>query len=307
MAGGSPAEFGQVQIWDVATRKLLKTFQPSTDSLYGVSFAPDGKSVACGAADSVVRQINIEDGKILTDFKAHADWVLGTLFTLDGKPIVSGGRDKALKLIDVDTGRFVDDINNPLEQVLCMARHPRQEQVLYGGDLGVARIYKISDNQGRTAGRNDTNLLVTFERQPGPVSAVAFSPDGSRVAVGSIGEVRVYDAKGLPPKQGMGKAPTPPSPSTRWPCRSWIRPKSRGEEGPPQCGGPAHVERERRPGLLGRLGPDGNTIATAGFDGTVRLFDAKTGNLVKQFVPVPIEGEKGNKQPDTRPAASATP
>src|SRR4051812_32218012 len=194
-AGGAPAEFGQVQIWDVATGKNVKTFQPSTDSLYGVSFSPDGKTVACGAADKVVRRIDVETGNVLTDFRAHADWVLATLFTLDGKTIVSGGRDKAMKLIDVETGRFVDDINNPVEQVLCMARHPTQEQVLYGGDLGVPRLYKISDNQGRTSGRNDTNLLVTFERQPGPVSAVAFSPDGGRVAVGSIGEVRVYDAK----------------------------------------------------------------------------------------------------------------
>jgi WD40 repeat protein len=34
--------------------------------------------------------------------------------------------------------------------------------------------------------------------------------------------------------------------------------------------------------------PDGARIVTGGFDGQVRLFDAKTGNLVKQFVPVPI-------------------
>lgn len=273
-AGGAPAEFGQVQIWDVTTGKNLKTFQPSTDSLYGVSFAPDGKSVACGAADKTVRRINVDDGKVVTEFKAHADWVLSTLFTLDGKTIVSGGRDKAMKLIDVETGRFVDDINNPLEAVLCMARHPKEEQVLYGGDLGVARLYKISDNQGRTSGRNDTNLLATFPRQPGPVSAVAFSPDGGQVAVGSIGEVRVYEAKG-----GSKDA----------------KPKFvlSGHQGPVF-------------GIAWK--PDGGTIATAGFDGTVRLFDAKSGNLAKSFVPVPIDGAKpvdGAKQPETRPSAAA--
>ena len=210
-AGGAPAEFGQVQVWDVQTHKNVRTFQPSTDSLYGVSFSPDAKTVACGAADKVVRRIDIESGKVVTDFRAHADWVLATLFTLDGKTIVSGGRDKAMKLIDVETGRFVDDINNPVEQILCMARHPTQEQVLYGGDLGVPRIYKISDNQGRTSGRNDTNLLVTFERQPGPVSAAAFSPDGTRIAVGSIGEVRVYDAKGIPPSPASARRRSPSS------------------------------------------------------------------------------------------------
>ncbi|CAA9420066.1 MAG: hypothetical protein AVDCRST_MAG64-2822, partial [uncultured Phycisphaerae bacterium] len=159
VAGGSPAEFGQVQIWDAKTHKPLKVFQPSPDSLYGLSFAPDGKTVAVGGADKVARRIRVDDGAVVTDFRAHADWVLATAFTLDGKQMVTGGRDKAMKLVDVETGRFVDDINNPVEQVLCLARHPTEERVLYGGDLGTARVYKISDNQGRTAGRFDTNLV----------------------------------------------------------------------------------------------------------------------------------------------------
>jgi WD40 repeat protein len=34
---------------------------------------------------------------------------------------------------------------------------------------------------------------------------------------------------------------------------------------------------------------DGKTIATGGFDGQVRLHDAATGILIKQFAPVDIE------------------
>jgi WD40 repeat protein len=33
--------------------------------------------------------------------------------------------------------------------------------------------------------------------------------------------------------------------------------------------------------------PDGKTVASAGFDGVVRLNDALTGKLVKEFLPVP--------------------
>ena len=274
VAGGSPAEFGQVQVWDVATRRPYRTFQPSTDSLFGVSFSPDGKSVACGAADKIVRRINVEDGKVLMEFKAHADWVLATTFSSDGKQLVSGGRDKALKLIDVESGRFVDDINNPLEQVLCMARHPTEDKIIYGGDLGTARIYRISDNQGRTAGRNDTNLLATFERQRGPVYAVAFSPTGDRVALASAGEVRVYDAGNTEP----------------------VKPVSMKRKGARAAQQPVVVQSNAQLILSAHAGaifavawkPDGSVIATAGADGMVRFFDAKTGAPVKEFVPVPI-------------------
>jgi WD40 repeat protein len=265
VVGGSPAEFGNVQVWDPARKEIVKAIRLSSDSLYGVSFAPDGQSVAFGAADKVVRRLNVADGKVIMEFRAHADWVLGTLFTLDGKQLVSAGRDKAMKLIDAEHGRFVDDINNPLEACVSLARHPTQEQVMYGGDLGGARIYRISDNQARTAGRNDTNKLKEFERQRGPVTAVAFSPDGAKAALGSIGEVKVYDANspGKPEVTLSGMA------------------------------GPVYAIT---------YSPDGATIATGGFDGTVRLFEAKSGNLIKQFSPVPLE-----PAPAPQPPAAAQP
>jgi len=34
--------------------------------------------------------------------------------------------------------------------------------------------------------------------------------------------------------------------------------------------------------------PDGGTVASAGFDGMVRLHDPLTGKLLREFVPVPI-------------------
>ena len=249
--GGAPAEFGQVQIWDTASHKAIKTFDISTDELYGISFAPDEKSVAFGGADKIVHRIDLATGKEMLDFRAHADWVLGTEFTHDGKQLVSCGRDKEMKLIDLETGRFVDDINNPVEACIALAIHPKEEQILYGGDLGSARLYRISDNQGRTAGRNDTNLVQNFPGQHGPVTAVAFSPDGANVALGSVGEVRIYavnsPAKPLATLTGAG--------------------------------GPVYAVAYK---------PDGSIIAAGGSDGLVRLFDPKTGSLIRQFIPVPV-------------------
>ena len=265
--GGAPAVFGQVQIWNSLTHQPIKTFNVSTDELYGISFSPDAKSVAFGGADKIVHRIELSDGKEMLDFKAHADWVLGTEFTHDGKQLVSASRDKAMKLIDLDSGRFIDDINNPLESCISLAIHPKEEQILYGGDLGQARLYRISDNQGRTSGRNDTNLLQTFERQPGPVSAVAFSPDGSHIALASVGQVRIYDVndgnKAILTLSGFQ--------------------------------GPVYAVA---------YNPKAGTIVAGGEDGFLRLFDVKTGNLLKQFLPVPISG--ATTEPSaTRPTAAA--
>ena len=52
VAGGSPGRFGEVQIWDVAKQKLKLSRSVTFDTLYGVSWSPDGTKVAFGCADN---------------------------------------------------------------------------------------------------------------------------------------------------------------------------------------------------------------------------------------------------------------
>ena len=267
VAGSAPARFGEVQIWDATekglgnpTNALLKSFKVSTDSIYGLSFSPDAKRVAFGGADKSVRIISAEDGKELLKFDNHSDWIFATLWLTDGKRILSGSRDKALKLIDASSSQFIDDINKLLEGVTCMARHPKEDVVVYGGDLGTTRIYKISDNQGRTAANNDVNLKKEFERLPGAVHAVAFSADGNTIAVGGVGpEVRVFNAA-----DGKKLATL------------------KGHEG-------AIFSVLFNPATS-------NQVVTAGFDGKVRVYETGKGTLVKEFVPVPIKKNPGQQQ-----------
>jgi len=131
VSGGAPARFGEIQIWNMETHKETQSFKVAHDSVYGVSFSPDGERLAFGCADKTVRIISVNDGKELMKFDNHSDWVLATAFTVDGKRLLSGSRDRAMKLINVGNGQFIDDINKLLENVLCMARHPTQDLVAY--------------------------------------------------------------------------------------------------------------------------------------------------------------------------------
>ena len=164
-----------------------------------------------------------------------------------------------MKLIDASNGQFIDDINKLLEGVLCFARHPKDDLVVYGGDLGVTRIYKIAENQGRTAANNDVNLKKEFERLPGPVHAVAYSPDGDAIAVGGVSsEVRLYNVKDAKRSATL-----------------------KGHEGAI---------------FAINFHPQTNQIVTAGFDGKVRIYDSTSGQLIKAFVPVPIKGAEPMQQ-----------
>src|SRR5436309_5785177 len=266
VAGSAPARFGEIQIWDVTTNglanptnALLKSFKISTDSIYGISFSPDSDRVAVGCADKTVRVVAVKDGKELLKFDNHSDWVFGTTFTTNGKRLLTGSRDRAMKLIDAASGQFIDDINKLLEPVLSIARHPKEDVVVYGGESGSTRIYKIADNQGRTAANNDVNLVKELERLPGPVHAVAYSPDGDAIAVGGVSnEVRLYNVKDAKRSTTL-----------------------KGHEGAI---------------FAINFAPQTNQVVTAGFDGNVRIYDSTSGQLIKAFVPVPIKRSESMQQ-----------
>lgn len=251
VSGGAPAQFGSIQVWDSASRTLVKSLRISADSLFGVSFSPDGERIAFGCADKTVRVLRVADGKELVRVDNHSDWVLGTTFTRDGKRLLSGSRDRAMKLIDGSSGQFIDDINKLIEGVLCLARHPTADQALYGGDLGGLRIYRMAENQQRTAANNDVNMLREFERQPGPVRAVAFSPKGDLVAAaGGFPEVHLYKTS-----DGARAATL------------------KGHEG-----------------AIFSLAfhPTQPEILTGGYDGKVRRYKVDSGELIASFFPVPL-------------------
>jgi len=89
VTGGRPARSGEVQIWNVAEKKLLVSVPVTNDSVFGASWSPDGKKVAFGCTDKSVRVVNAETGAQVLYQSAHDDWVLGTTFSVDGSHLVS--------------------------------------------------------------------------------------------------------------------------------------------------------------------------------------------------------------------------
>ena len=52
VTGGRPARMGEVQVWDVAKRKLALSVPVTFDTVYGASWSPDGTKIAFGCADN---------------------------------------------------------------------------------------------------------------------------------------------------------------------------------------------------------------------------------------------------------------
>ena len=249
--GGTPARFGEVQVWDLASKKQVQSVMTTSDTLFGGDVSPDGKYVVVGGADNSLRAVEVNSGKELFKAGHHEDWVLDAVFGIDGKRIVSVGRDRAAKLANTEDGAFLENVNLLRDQLFVVARHPRRDYVLIGGVDRVPYLYMM-DRPRALKIADDSTLVRQFDEQEGAIYALAFSPDGSRIAVGGIAEVvNLYDTE-----SGDGTA---------------------------RCaltGGGAFVLAFR---------PDGKQLLAAGFDGLLRIFDTETGKLLKEWTAVPVE------------------
>ena len=293
VSGGLPARMGEVQIWDVEKRRLKLSVPVGSDTVYGVSWSPNGKLVSFGCSDNTVRVIDASSGDQVLYQGAHNDWVLDTVFSVDGSHLVSVGRDMTAKLTEVATQRFVDNITSITPGALrggiqSVARHPQRDEIVIGGSDGEVKVYRMHRITARVIG-DDANLIRKMPRMKGRVFSVAVSKDGKRIAAGSSldnsGEVDVYSYEFDTSMPDHIKAINQKVVTSRTPQEHEALEKYHTD-------GVKRIVRVEIPGAgvyAVAYHPKQPLVAAAGGDGVVRIVHAQTGAIVKQFSPAPVQ------------------
>jgi WD40 repeat protein len=249
-AGGTPAQFGEVQIWDAKSGKLLRSARVTSDTVFGASLSPDESKIAVGGTDNSVHMIETASGKELYKISNHENWVLATVFGIDSKRFVSASGDRAAKLMDAASGAFLENVNLLRGELAAIARNPKKDIVVIGGAERIPYIYLL-DRPRNMKIADDSTLVRKLDRQDGVITALDWSPDGARIAVaGMAPEVNLYDAE-----TGEKKA------------------SCKGHEA----------------GIYAvAFSPDSKQLATGGFDGKIRIYSTADCALIRSFVPAPL-------------------
>jgi WD40 repeat protein len=244
-----------------------------------VAISPDGKTLAFGGTDQVVRLINLAGppGRERSwDQRPPEGAVESLAFSPDGKVLACAKGNGAILLWDMAAGAERRPLASPDSRVVQVAFSPDGRLLASAGEHGgaVVRLWKVA-----------TGELLFSSPAPGFSMAwcVAFSPDGKTLAAGlERGEVRLWDV----PTRGQVARLAGPGGEVRW---LGFHPDGRSLA---VAGGlaenvvcvwdlasrkPRHSLAGHGSGVLsGAWRADGRLLITAGIlDGTVRLWDLR--------------------------------
>jgi WD40 repeat protein len=238
-----------VRVSDAATGSKITRLDHG-GPVYAVAFSPDGTRVATGSGDESGRgSARVSDAATGTEISRldHGGPVYAVAFRADGTQVATGSTDGSARVFDAATGTEISRLDHR-RWVRAVAFSPDGTRIATDGGAdasddsssGSVRVFDAASGaeiSHLSHGSDDT------------VRAMAFSPDGTRVATGSDdgfgrGSARVFDA-------------------------------ASGAEISRLYHG-SYVEAVA-------FSPDGTWVATGSNDGSARVFDAASGAEISRL------------------------
>lgn len=187
VAGGVPGRAGEVWVVNPEKPAKKKRLMTARDCVLGLAASRDGKLLAAGGADNLLRCFELPAGKQKWQIEPHADWITAVAFSPDGSRIATASRDRTARRIESGNGEVEATFTDHNCVVLSVVFSPDGKDVLTGDVEGSLRRW---DANG--AGKKDTTMRPAGRTE---VTAVDMLDNDTPVAVTGSGIVTTVDPK----------------------------------------------------------------------------------------------------------------
>lgn len=189
--GGEPSRSGELMIWDVAKRELVREIEDAhSDTVFGLEFSRDGKSIVSGAADKFVKIHEVATGKHVRSFEGHTHHVMDVSWQADSSTLVSAGADNAIKVWNVETGEQIRTIAGYTKQVTSISFSGITGNVISSGGDKTVRQFTAANGRAVRSFSGGTDFMYAADASRDEKLIVAGGEDGViRVWNGTNGQV----------------------------------------------------------------------------------------------------------------------
>jgi WD40 repeat protein len=275
-----------VSVWDVADFKLVRTIKDFEKEVSSVAFSHDGRRMITAESDVYVHVRDAETGARLYAIRMPegARWPMAA-FSTDDRVIYTSAHDGIVRTWHATSGTLLAAVDTQATgKLMHIALRPGGRELVASGAGGDVSVWAVGADPGY-------RVLEWPTGRSEMIYPAVYSPDGSRIlAGGTTGTVSEWDAASgrlVFSFQVPGEAFSVAS------NRDGSRILASGMLKP--CFPPGLWDGAAGRRLVDVTGntakvynvassPDGTLLATASYDGSVRLYDAQTGEARAVFL-----------------------
>jgi WD40 repeat protein/predicted Ser/Thr protein kinase len=232
-------ELTRIAVFDANSGKRTALCTGHRDFIWALRFSPDGSRIASGGEDGTACVWDTGTGGLLATCRGHTSKVVSVAFSPDGERLVTTSSDATVRQWDAATGREAEPpYDRHTSEVVIAVYSPDGHWVASAGNDRTIRAWQAT-------GRQD---IAVLHGHAGGVCALAFAPNGRRLA--SVSRQTRLVATGDDTIRLWDVDPAATLRVLRGHTR-YVYPVA--------------------------FSPDGHWLASGGWDNTVRLWDAATG------------------------------
>lgn len=269
--------------WDRRINGEILTLKGHSGIVTDVVYSADGGLIVSGSANGTARVWNAETGKEQFSIEGDTNSVEAVAISPDGNWIATGGRDNTIRMWQADSGELVRKLSGHSSWVMDLEFNAESSRILSGSSDRTIRLWDVSTGEQKGQIRN-----------AGPVYSVAYTPGADRrIAIGlRYGGLRLINGTGktlrtlkLPANAPVSVAVSPDAKWLAASCGQHLRIWDLNDEdaSPIECNGHTSIV------YAVKFSPDGKTLASAGQENVVKLWNPTTGEELRT-----IKGHSGS-------------